>query len=196
MGIPIAGKTIFEPGAGIGDQTEWLLAQGAAHIYTQEGREENLRVIVERFSGNPRVTILPVGNLEECLPEMPFHGLDLIYCYGVYYHINENLSTFPIMRALATIGEMIVLEYLEGNDTNPHYGYDNPGTSISRYGCRPRHDTMLKAMKDIWGFAYKPKNQLKWVDPVAPETRLIAVASKFALVNEQLEQFWPDYAEV
>lgn len=33
MGIPIEGKAIFEPGAGIGDQTEWLLNQGAKYIW-------------------------------------------------------------------------------------------------------------------------------------------------------------------
>ncbi len=196
MDISLEGKTIFEPGAGIGDQTEWLLQQSALHIFVQEGREENLAIIRERFENNRKVTILPSGNLETCLPEMPFHGLDLVYCYGVYYHINENLITFPIMRELATIGEMIVVEYLEGNDTNPHFTYEDNSTSISGTGCRPRHDTLLKGLKDTWGFAYKPKNQLRWCDPLSPEIRLIAVGSKSTIVNEQLDQFWPDYAEV
>lgn len=196
MGIPLEGQTIFEPGAGIGDQTEWLLAQRAAHIYVQDGRDENMAIIHERFDDEPRVTILPVGNLEQCLPEMPFHGLDLIYCYGVYYHIDEKMDTFPIMRAFAEIGKVIVIEYLEGNDTTAHYGYDNTSTSLTRYGCRPRHDTLLKAMKDIWGYAYDPKNQLQWTDPMAAETRLIAIGSKSAIVNEQLKQFWPDCVEV
>ncbi len=196
MDIPLEGKTIFEPGAGIGDQTEWLLGRNPLHIFVQDGRQENDAIIRERFERNRKVTVLPPGNLEKCLPEMPFHALDLVYCYGVYYHINEDLSTFPIMREFATIGQMIVVEYLEGNDTNPHYGYDDPSTSLTHLGCRVRHDTMLKALKDIWGYAYKPKNQLVWVDPVSPETRLIAVASKIALDNSNLIEFWPDYAEV
>ena len=41
LGIPILDKRIFEPGAGVGDQTEWLLSQGAKYIYVNEGRADN-----------------------------------------------------------------------------------------------------------------------------------------------------------
>jgi len=37
MGIDLKGKTIFEPGAGIGDQTEWLLGQGVKSICVNDG---------------------------------------------------------------------------------------------------------------------------------------------------------------
>lgn len=39
MGIEIKDKIIFEPGAGIGDQTEWLLSQGATSLFVNEGRD-------------------------------------------------------------------------------------------------------------------------------------------------------------
>ncbi len=181
LGIPIIGKTIFEPGAGIGDQTQWLLARGARYIYVNDGREGNLDIIRERFSHDPRVSTI-LANLEtNSLDAYVFSKLDLVFCWGVYYHLNESFPAFPIMKRFAEMGETIVLDYLEGDDTEMSYGYDNPSTSLSRFAFRPRTETLMKALKYIWGHSYLPKKQLEWVDPVAPETRLIAVASHVSL---------------
>jgi len=58
-GITFEQKVIFEPGAGIGDQTSWLLNQGASRVIVSEGREINLSILKKRFSGDSRVSILP-----------------------------------------------------------------------------------------------------------------------------------------
>ncbi len=178
LGIPIEGKTIFEPGAGIGDQTQWLLDHGAKHIWVNDGREGNLQVIQDRFANDTRLTFA-LRDLE-CSSAFQFK-VDLVFCWGVYYHLRESFPAFPIMKGLASIGETIVLDYLEGDDTEHSYGYDNPSTSLSRFAFRPRTETLMKALKYIWGHSYLPKKQLEWVDPVAPETRLIAVASHVSL---------------
>src|SRR5262245_26453861 len=103
MDLPIEGKTIFEPGAGIGDQTEWLLEQGAKHVWVQDGREDNVAAIRERFGfgEDERVTVLPAGDLEKCLPDIDIPFVDLVFCYGVYYHIRDPIPEFPILRQLA-----------------------------------------------------------------------------------------------
>ncbi len=182
LGIPIEGKTIFEPGAGIGDQTQWLLDHGVSHVFVNDGRKDNLDVIRDRFSSDGSPLFFVEGDLEHCLvyPEFKFK-VDLVFCWGVYYHLRESFPAFPIMKGLANIGETIVLDYLEGDDTEMSYGYDNPSTSLSRFAFRPRTETLMKALKYIWGYSYLPKQQLEWVDPVAPETRLIAVASHVSL---------------
>ncbi len=181
LGIPIEGKTIFEPGAGIGDQTQWLLDQGALHIIVNDGRAGNLKVMTDRFGTDLRTSFIN-GDLEDrgTFAKCDFK-VDLVFCWGVYYHLRESFPAFPIMKGLANIGETIVLDYLEGDDTEMSYGYDNPSTSLSRYAFRPRTETLMKALKYIWGYSYLPKKQLEWVDPVAPETRLIAVASHVSL---------------
>ncbi len=66
MNIQIAGKSVFEPGAGIGDQTQLLLDRGASHVYVNDGRVDNLRLIEERL-GTEHLTFIH-GNIEECLP--------------------------------------------------------------------------------------------------------------------------------
>ncbi len=186
MRIPIEGRTIFEPGAGIGDQTEWLLNQGARYIFVNEGQEGNRAIIRERFLTNPKVSIIH-GDLETCLGELDF-CVDLIFCYGVYYHLRETFPLFPLMRDLSRLGKMIAFDYLAGNDNEVHYGYDNPSTSISQYGFRPRRETMTAALKDCFKYVYDPKNPLEWRDPLASEDRVVAVASHIALDSPNLDQ--------
>ncbi len=185
MGIDIEGKTIFEPGAGIGDQTKWLLDQGAKHVHVSDGRSGNLDVIRERFGDDPRLTYV-LCDIEKDLDALKFH-VDFIFCYGVYYHARESFPQWHIMRGLAKLGDAIAIEYLEGEDEDYFYGYENPSTSISQYAFRPKTGTLMNGMKEAWGHSYYPKHQLKWVDPVAPETRFIAVASHKPLAGNLIE---------
>ncbi len=185
MEIPIKEKVIFEPGAGIGDQTEWLLNRGAKHIYVNDGRPENLQIIRQRFEGNPRLTFVP-GNLEECLDKPEFNfSVDLVFLWGVYYHISDSLSEFNIMKALSRIGPVVVFDYLESREDGiTHYGYDNPSTSLSQYAIRPTTKTLMEGLKKTWGHAYLPKAQMEWEDPLAAGTpRKLAVASREPLLD-------------
>jgi len=191
-GIPIAGQTIFECGAGIGDQTEWLLNQGAARVIVNDGREANLEIIKRRFAGDPRLTFI-LGNLEDCLerPEFNFTA-DLVYLWGVYYHLNDSLTEFQVLRGLARIAPVVVFDYLESaGDTDwvERYDYDNPSTSISRRSGRPTRQTMIAGLKKTFGYAYMPKVQMDWHDPFASGTpRRIAVGSRVPLAYAGLEQ--------
>ena len=186
MGIKLAGKRLFEPGAGIGDQTQWLLAQGASHIYVNDGRPENLEYIQKRFEGDSRLTFVQ-GELEKCLDEPQFQfQVDFIYCYGVYYHLNESLEDMNIMRKLSRIGPTIAFDFLVGTNKPAFYGYDNPSTSLSQWGIRPETSTLMQKLKEVWGYAYLPKEQLPWKDPENSEPRLIGIASRVPLNNPNL----------
>jgi hypothetical protein len=160
------------------------------HDWVQDGRECNRDVIEERFRSNRRVTVLSAADLESHLPypEIPSF-VDLIFCYGVYYHLADRSPEFAILRELAGMGEMIALDYLAGNDNEVDYGYDNPSTALNQKACRHRPETLLQALNDIWGYGYSPKQQLEWTDPLAAETRLIAVGSHFLIDNANLDRF-------
>lgn len=181
-GLPLAGRTIFEPGAGIGDQTEWLLAQGARRVIVSDGREHNLNVIRKRFAADPRVTPV-LGNLETCLELPAFQQIraDLVYLWGVYYHIHDPLDHFPVLCGLARIAPVVVFDYLEsatGADWLEGYNYDHPTTSISRKSWRPTQATMMAGIRKAFGHAYLPVRQFDWYDFCAPNTpRKIAVGS-------------------
>lgn len=176
MGIPLAGKTVFEPGAGVGDQTEWLLGQGVKHVYVNDGRPDNLKIIQDRFGTDPRLTYM-LGDLETCLPEFNIN-VDFIFFYGVYYHLNESATAFHIMRNLSRLGQTVAFDFHAGEDNTEFYGGDNPSQALSQRGLRVKVETLTKALKEIWGYAYLPKQQLVWNDPQIPhERRLVAVAS-------------------
>jgi len=181
MGIPLEGKTVLELGAGVGDQTEWLLKQGIKHIHVNEGRQGNIDVIREQFGHDPRVTIA-IGNIEQGLPDLDIF-VDVIYFYGVYYHLDERVPHFPILQALARLGQTIAFDFHAGdNRTDLYRPMDDPSSSISLCGLRVRVETLIQGMKETWGLAYLPKKQLEWNDPGNPnEVRLVAVASHAAL---------------
>ena len=180
--INFEGKVIFEPGAGVGDQTQWLLKRGAAHIYVSDGRDVNVGLIRKRFNGDPRVTVLR-GNLEWSLSESPFQlQADVIFLWGVYYHIYDPAPEFPVLKQLSQIAPLIVLDYLEsatGADYVEHYGYDNVSASISYSSLRPTESTMQSALHKIFGNVYLPVDQMDWHDPAAPNTpRRIIIGSR------------------
>lgn len=188
MGIPIKGQTIFEPGAGIGDQTEWLLEQGAARVFVNDGRPDNLDIIRERFADDCRVWLVE-GDLELSLwPKLPEQSIDLVFLWGVYYHVKDSFEDFAVLRSLARVGRSIVLEFLESpEDKTDEYSYANPSTSISQFGIRPTMATMIRGLKMHWTNVYLPARQMDWVDPYVPQTpRRIIFASMDECGSDQL----------
>jgi hypothetical protein len=185
IGIPFKGMTIFEPGAGIGDQTTWLLQQGASKITTGDGRKVNVGILEKRFSTNSKVVVIQ-GDLENCLDLPEFQiKTDLVYCWGVYYHINDPMPEFPILKKLSLIAPMIIMDFqvsLTGLDYIKTYPRDDTSASISHESGRQTMTSMAKAVRDIFGFAYFPAEQMSWNDPACiNDPRRIIVGSKTPL---------------
>jgi hypothetical protein len=184
------GGGIFEPGAGIGDQTNWLLSLGVDHVVVSDGRAENLEIIRKRFGDDLRIRTL-VGNLEDCLetPEFNFRA-DITLCWGVYYHILDPLPEVPVLRGLARVAPVVVLDYLEsatGTDFVQYYDQDNPSTSVSHASGRQTKESMVASLKSTFGNVYFPREQMNYFDPSAPETpRRIIIGSKKPLTHRGL----------
>lgn len=184
-GISFEGKSIFEPGAGIGDQTSWLLNNGAARVVVSDGRQENLEIITKRFSGESRVATM-LGDIEQCLDSMDFKlNTDLVYLWGVYYHILDPVPEFPILHKLAKIAPMIVMDFqmsLTGVDYIRHYAYENVSASISHNSLALTTKTMALGMCQSFGYAYFPIEQMNWDDPsTLSAPRRIIIGSQIPL---------------
>ena len=184
-GLDFRYKTIFEPGAGVGDQTEWLLGLGVSKVIVSDGREENVSVIKKRFGADERVSILQM-DLESLVAKRQGLGLsaDIIFLWGVYYHVEDPGPDYPILRSLAEVGEVIALDYLEStrSDYVEDYSDYNPSTSLHLSASRPTESSMVKAIRDNFGYAYFPSEQMNYFDPAAPDTpRKIIVGSKLPL---------------
>ena len=189
-GFPWGSRAVFEPGAGIGDQTNWLLSLGLTDVIVSDGRVENLEIIRKRFRGDPRIRTL-VGNLEDCLdtPEFDFR-VDITFCWGVYYHILDPYPEVPVLKGLARIAPIVVLDYLEsdtGTDFVQYYGQDNPSTSVSHASGRQTKESMISSLKTSFGNVYFPREQMNYFDPSASGTpRRIIIGSKTRLTHPGL----------
>lgn len=182
-GIQIRNKTVFEPGAGIGDQTAWLLERGASRIYVSEAREINVDIIRKRFKDDSRVVLLENGNLESLLDNTNFHlNVDLVYMWGVYYHIYDPIPDFPILQKLSEFAPTIAFDYqesLKGKNYIEEYDYDFPSASFGGKSWRQTRAAMIEGVRASFGHVYFPLEQMNWRDPATPEApRKIIIGSK------------------
>jgi hypothetical protein len=192
MGISLEGLTVFEPGAGVGDQTEWLLRQGVSKVIVNEGRDENLSILRHRFDGEPRVKILK-GNLQEGLPAgISEFTIDLVFLWGVYYHLNDGIPEFPLLHQLSKISSIVVFDYLEspnGVSYVENYSSDKSSKSIALKATRPSEADLIRGLTESFGYAYFPVNQLDYFDPDAPLTpRKLVIGTSKLLTNKWVEQ--------
>jgi len=83
LGIPLAGKTVLEVGAGIGDHSHFFKDRGCSITIT-EARSENLHHLKTRYPDN----IVEFLDIEHPTPinGTPF---DVVYCYGLLYHLKD-----------------------------------------------------------------------------------------------------------
>jgi SAM-dependent methyltransferase len=198
LGLPLAGKSVLEVGAGIGDHTSFFLDRGCTVIAT-EGRPENLAVLRARYAE------LDVRLLDLDRPDRSFDDqVDVVYCYGVLYHLRKPA------RALEFLGrrsrELLLLESCVSQGTKesvnrvrePEW---NPSQSLSGTGCRPTRSWIHAQLKRQFEFVYMtttqpwhPEFPTDWTVPAAPgeNIRAIWVASREPLANPLLTDEIPD----
>lgn len=105
LGLDLGNKSVLEVGAGIGDHTQFFLDRGCKVLCT-EPRGENLDVIRQRFGSNPNVTVDHL-DLDGDLPAEA-HQYDVVYCYGVLYHLSRPAEALAWMCDRAV--DLLLLE--------------------------------------------------------------------------------------
>lgn len=89
---PIAGKTVLEVGAGIGDHSSFFLDRGCKLTIT-EARTKNLSVICKR---DPEAKVIQL-DLDE--PDPAFQEVfEVVYCYGTLYHLKHPAAALQFLR--------------------------------------------------------------------------------------------------
>jgi SAM-dependent methyltransferase len=192
--IPVAGKSVLEVGAGIGDHSHFYLDRGCK-LTTTEARSENLDYLRARY---PEADVRFL-DMEQSAPvaDAPF---DVVHCYGLLYHLNDP------EQALAFLGEntggLLLLETCVsfGDDEAIHLtaeNPDNPSQAFSGTGCRPTRPWVFKQLQALFEYVYLPLTQpaheefpIDWTaaesDRPAGLTRAIFVASRNPLDNGAL----------
>lgn len=93
LDLPIDSRTVLEIGAGVGHLTDFFLNRGCPIVVT-EARAENVDALRRRL---PTVDAR-VADVEEDLQHLG--RFDVVFCYGVLYHLESPLRALRNMAAV------------------------------------------------------------------------------------------------
>jgi 2-polyprenyl-3-methyl-5-hydroxy-6-metoxy-1,4-benzoquinol methylase len=176
LGLNIAGRSVLEVGAGIGDHTSFFIDRGCT-VTATDARPDNLVVLSRRFPG-VRTLLFDVDR--SAPRELSTH--EVVYAYGVLYHLRRPAQGLACLANLCSA--MLLLE------TCVSYGDElavnavvedpaDPTQSVCGHGCRPTRSWVLAALRANLPFAYLTKTQpwhpefpIDWSQPTANSTGL------------------------
>jgi SAM-dependent methyltransferase len=99
LGLPLDGRTVLEVGAGVGRLTGFFINRGCSVVVT-EARSENVDELRRRL---PTVDARE-ADVEETLEH--FGRFDVVFCYGVLYHLESPLRA---LRNMADVCDELLL---------------------------------------------------------------------------------------
>lgn len=190
--IPVAGMSVLEVGAGIGDHSHYYMDRGC-RITITEVREENLSYLRKRY---------PHCSVQFLDMESPTHVegslFDVVHCYGLLYHLSkpkqaltflsQNTKTL-FLETCVSFGESEEINLLGEPQSDPTQAY-------SGMGCRPTRAWLFTELQSLFKYVYLPKTQpchiefpLDWTAPEKHKgglQRAIFIASHERLENETL----------
>jgi hypothetical protein len=192
LGLPIAGKSVLEVGAGIGDHTSFFLDRGCKVCVT-EPRPENLRELRRALPG------VEIRQLDLDAPDPGFdRKFDIVYNYGTLYHLRKpaegiaylapRCAEFMLLETCVSVGEGLAVNLTDEARKAPSQAFG--GT-----GCRPTRGWIVAELKRYFAFVYMTATQpwhaefpIDWTVPAAPDalTRAVFVASHGALTAPDL----------
>ncbi|HUV50153.1 MAG TPA: class I SAM-dependent methyltransferase [Anaerolineae bacterium] len=193
LGLNIAGSTVLEVGAGIGDHTSFFIDRGC-QVVSSDARQENIKILRSRYP-DVRVLHIDLNNPPETFDEV----FDIVYCYGLLYHLKNPDRGIEFMSRCCR--KMLFLEtcvsFGDGDSLNPcTEDALNPTQSISGGGCRPTRRWVYNYLKKYFKSVYLPITQpnheefpVDWTLP-QPNTSILAravfIASRDKIINKLL----------
>lgn len=199
LNLPLAGRSVLEVGAGIGDHTSFFLDRGCS-VLTSDGRPENVAVLRERYPWIA-VRLLDLDDPDLSLADT----VEIVYCYGTLYHLARPAEALAFLAARCS--SLLLLETCVsfGDDLSLNVVDEasfHPSQAVSGRGCRPTRPWVLDQLRRHFERVYIPLTQpwhpefpLDWTasPPAAGElSRAIFVASRERLDNPLLTERLPE----
>jgi len=195
LNLPLTNKIVLEVGAGIGLHTKFFLDRKCTVTVT-DGKADNVEEIKRRLPDvESYVLDLDKPNAADGI------GLfDIVYCYGLLYHIGDPESAIAQLANICK--EQILLELIvnPSEKNNIEYLTDPAGNNQSLHGpaCRPSRAWIVDKLKKYFGYGYitvtqprHPEFPTNWDERHNHNTRAVFVGSKKPLVNELLSAAIP-----
>jgi Methyltransferase domain len=196
LGLDLAGKTVLEVGAGIGDHTSFFLDRDC-RVISSDARPKNVDELQRRYPGlDARVLDLdqPPGSIEP---------VDVVYCYGTLYHLREPERAIAFMSSASTSLLLMETCVSRGSDEEQNpiaEDIENPTQAASGTGCRPTRPWVLARLREHFPHAYitatqpwHPEFPIDWTRPQRGNVRAVFVASREPLDSPVLLHEPPDY---
>ncbi len=197
LNLDTRDSTVLEVGAGIGNHTSFFLDRGCT-VTSTEARPENLDVLRTRYPD------LETRRLDLDEPDETLRGpFDIVYCYGVLYHLKNPAAAIKYMAARSS--RLLLMETCVSYGSEEAVNLvpepaDNLSQSVHGVGCRPTRPWVFQELKRNFEFVYMPVTQpnhkefpTDWTTPdeTKPLVRSVFVASRVAIENELLVEDVP-----
>jgi SAM-dependent methyltransferase len=153
--ILVAGKTVLEVGAGIGDHSHYYADRGCQLTVT-ENRKSNLRYLKKHYP-QYNVQYLNMENAGDI--KIKF---DIIHCYGLLYHLrtperaidflSDHCKSLLFLETCVSFGDAENINLINED-------VKNPTQAASGTGCRPTRLWIIRQLKNRFQFVYIPKTQ-------------------------------------
>jgi 2-polyprenyl-3-methyl-5-hydroxy-6-metoxy-1,4-benzoquinol methylase len=170
LGLEIAGRSVLEVGAGIGEHTSFFLDR-ACKVLSTDGRAENIATFRERYFGgfswysnlrNLQLAQLDIDNPPEKTPGQ----FDIVYCYGTLYHLEHPQAALQFLSRCCTSLLLLETSVSFGCEEVVELGEENAAIinqSIHGKGCHPSRPWVFRRLKELFEFVYMPITQ-PWHD--------------------------------
>jgi hypothetical protein len=192
LGLDLAGRSVLELGAGIGDHSTFFVDRGCRVTIT-DAREENVQLVGDRLP-DQEARILDLDD-----PDPDFEGRwDILYAYGLLYHLSDPVGAIAFMGRHCD--SLLLLETCvtpgERAELNPvDEAQDDPSQATSGRGCRPTRPWVKAELEKHFEHVYMAITQ-PWHDEFPLDwsrladgdrlTRAVFVASREPLETELL----------
>ncbi len=201
LGLPLAGRSVLEVGAGVGDHTSFFMDRGCTVLST-DGRNANVAVLRRRF-GSESARIL---DLDDPDPQFP-SSFEVVYCYGTLYHLCRPEVALAYLAARCS--GLLLLETCvsfgdeEAVNLTPEPRW-SPSQAVSSVGCRPTRPWVRARLQEHFSDVYSTVTQpwheefpLDWTRPPPPGrlSRSVFVASRQPLSLPSLTEGLPQRQE-
>ena len=192
LGLEVAGKSVLELGAGIGEHTGFYLDRGC-HVLATDARPENVLALRQRFP-DCRIDRLDLSGAGATLNER----FEVVHAYGLLYHVRDPESAIRFMSSCCE-GVLLLETVVHPSSDGPNVVAEDardPTQAADGLGCRPGRSWLFHILRSHFSHVYVPITQprheefpLDW-DAVhaARHARAIFVCSRAPLPLSSLRE--------
>jgi 2-polyprenyl-3-methyl-5-hydroxy-6-metoxy-1,4-benzoquinol methylase len=159
LGLPLAGRSVVEFGAGVGDHTTFYLDRGCS-VMSTDARPENLALLKERTRDHPQSSRLRVVVVNVDEPFNLRESFAVVHCYGLLYHLAKPGQALALMASHCS--DLFLLE----TKADPRHGIEamvgeedraEVYHSISGMNFRPSRGWLALELRRHFAHVYFPR---------------------------------------